>query len=132
MQRFVQKITVTAEHIDGLMHVNNVQYLYWVQEIAKAHWQALTQTRIDIQGVWVVRTHTIDYKKPAFQGDPLRIETHIQSLRGPLSQRQVCFYHDQSNALIARCTTQWCYMDTLTRKPLSAPAFMGDFCLNAN
>lgn len=25
MQRFVQKITVTPEHIDGLMHVNNAQ-----------------------------------------------------------------------------------------------------------
>ena len=35
--RFILKHQVTKEHLDDLNHANNVQYLYWAQEIAKAH-----------------------------------------------------------------------------------------------
>ena len=41
MEPFEQKIRVTAAHLDELQHVNNVQYLQWVQDIAGAHWQSL-------------------------------------------------------------------------------------------
>ena len=36
MNEFTQKIKVTKDHLDELDHVNNVQYLYWAQEIAKS------------------------------------------------------------------------------------------------
>ena len=39
--RFILKHQVIKEHLDDLNHVNNVQYLYWAQEIAKAHWQKI-------------------------------------------------------------------------------------------
>ena len=32
---------VNKEHLDDLNHVNNVQYLYWAQEIAKTHWDKI-------------------------------------------------------------------------------------------
>ena len=37
MEHFEQTIEVTEAHLDELQHVNNVQYLQWVQDIASAH-----------------------------------------------------------------------------------------------
>ena len=37
MTSFEQTLTVTSDHLDELKHVNNVQYLQWVQDIAGAH-----------------------------------------------------------------------------------------------
>jgi acyl-CoA thioester hydrolase len=50
--KYQMDVQVIAEHIDGLNHVNNVQYLYWVQEIAKAHWNKLTAPLEEMEGVW--------------------------------------------------------------------------------
>ena len=119
--KYQQSITVTQEHIDGLHHVNNVQYLYWVQEIAKAHWNELTRSFDDLQGVWVVRNHFIEYKKPAFLGDRLHIETHVKAMRGPLSERLVSIRKAETNELLVHCTTSWCYMELSSRKVLPVP-----------
>jgi acyl-CoA thioesterase FadM len=35
MNRFRIKTQVLPEHIDNLGHVNNVQYLHWVQTVAE-------------------------------------------------------------------------------------------------
>ena len=32
--------TVISQDLDDLMHVNNVRYVQWVQDLAKAHWEA--------------------------------------------------------------------------------------------
>ncbi len=121
MQRFVQKITVTAEHIDGLMHVNNVQYLYWVQEAAHAHWEALTQNFDSPLGVWVVRSHSITYKQPARLGDQLTLRTYVKQSRGVLSERvvEICNAEQQ---LLASCHTQWCYLNKESEKPEAIPS----------
>ena len=34
--------TVISDDLDDLLHVNNVRYVQWVQDIAKAHWGAAT------------------------------------------------------------------------------------------
>lgn len=125
---FQQTLQVTAAHIDGLQHVNNVQYLYWVQEIAKSHWHEITN-RAAMEGVWVVRQHNIVYKKPAYEGDTLKISTFVRSLRGPLSERIVHIHNVENDTLLAQCTTQWCYMEALTRKVLPAPALLKEFVL---
>ncbi len=64
---------VTAAHLDELQHVNNVQYLQWVQDIAGAHWQSLIAGKTEAFGLWVVRSHHIEYKRQAKLGDSLRV-----------------------------------------------------------
>ena len=119
--KYQMDVQVIAEHIDGLNHVNNVQYLYWVQEIAKAHWNKLTAPLEEMEGVWVVRNHFIEYKRPAFLGDHLLIETHVKAMRGPLSERFVSIRNAKTNALLVQCTTSWCYIELESRKLLSVP-----------
>ncbi|MDO7599401.1 MAG: thioesterase, partial [Flavobacteriaceae bacterium] len=52
MKKYTQEVTVTESHLDQLQHVNNVQYLQWVQDIAGAHWQSLIKGSKETFGLW--------------------------------------------------------------------------------
>lgn len=118
---FVLHKTVVQDDLDDLNHVNNVVYLQWVQEAAKAHWQTLIANQTQEFGYWVVRSHHITYKQAAQLGDLLKIETFVKQTRGMLSERIVNFYLEQSRTLIASCSTQWCYLDINSLKPKLIP-----------
>ncbi|MDC1080981.1 thioesterase family protein [Flavobacteriaceae bacterium] len=116
MKPFQQTIRVTKAHLDELQHVNNVQYLQWVQDIAGAHWQSLIAGKTEAFGLWVVRSHHIEYKRQAKLGDNLRAVTHVELTKGFLSERIVRFYLEDTTTLVAQCSTQWCYLDPTTQK----------------
>ena len=121
MNNFEQTLMVERHHLDELQHVNNVQYLQWVQDIAGAHWQHLIANREEAFGLWVVRSHHIEYKRQAKLGDHIRVVTHVEVTEGFLSERRVRFFGD-STTLIAQCSTQCeCYLDPKTQKLLRIP-----------
>jgi acyl-CoA thioester hydrolase len=111
---------VLPEHIDALGHVNNVQYLYWVQDAAHNHWEALIQNIDKPLGVWVVRSHSITYKQPALEGDKLTLKTYVKQSRGVLSERIVEIFNAEQK-LLAVCSTQWCYINPINQKPEMIP-----------
>ena len=121
MNSFEQTLMVEDHHLDELQHVNNVQYLQWVQDIAGAHWQHLIANREETFGLWVVRSHHIEYKRQAKLGDQIRVVTHVEVTEGFLSERRVRFFLGDSTTLIAQCSTQWCYLDPKTQKLLRIP-----------
>ena len=121
MKPFEQTIRVTEAHLDELQHVNNVQYLQWVQDIAGAHWQSLIAGKTEPFGLWMVRSHHIEYKRQAKLGDNLRAVTHVELTKGFLSERIVRFYLEDTTTLVAQCSTQWCYLDPTTQKLLRIP-----------
>ncbi|MGB1448390.1 MAG: acyl-CoA thioesterase [Flavobacteriaceae bacterium] len=121
MTPFEQTLTVEKDHLDELQHVNNVQYLQWVQEIAGAHWQDLIKDNPSEFGLWVVRSHHIEYKRQAKLGDRLRIVTHVEVTKGFQSERRVRFFLADSDQLVAQCSTQWCYLDPHSHKLLRIP-----------
>ncbi|MGC6421750.1 MAG: acyl-CoA thioesterase [Flavobacteriaceae bacterium] len=128
-KQYEMEVLVTSDHIDGLNHVNNVQYLYWVQEVAKAHWNALTASLSEIEGVWVVRNHFIEYKKPAFLGEQLHISTRVKTMRGPLSERYVAIRNASTGELLVQCTTSWCYIELSSRKLITVPKRLQELLL---
>ena len=121
MNTFEQSILVEESNLDELQHVNNVQYLQWVQDIAGAHWQHLIRDNPTEFGLWVVRSHHIEYKRQAKLGDRLRVITHVELTEGFLSERRVRFFLEDSNTLVAQCSTQWCYLDPTSQKLLRIP-----------
>ena len=121
MNTFEQSILVEESHLDELQHVNNVQYLKWVQDISGAHWQHLIRDNPTEFGLWVVRSHHIEYKRQVKLGDRLRVVTHVELTEGFLSERRVRFFLEDSNTLVAQCSTQWCYLDPLSQKLLRIP-----------
>lgn len=120
MKSYSMTTEVFPEHIDALGHVNNVQYLYWVQDAAHNHWEALIQNIDKPLGVWVVRSHSITYKQAALEGDKLTLKTYVKQSRGVLSERIVEIFNAEQN-LLAVCSTQWCYINPINQKPEMIP-----------
>lgn len=116
MTPFVLERQVEKAHLDALEHVNNVQYLQWVQEAAQAHWEALTANSEVAYHLWVVRSHHIEYKLPAQLGDTLLLHTYVKENKGFRSERIVEIYLKQGHKLLARCSTEWCYIHKDTGK----------------
>ena len=67
MNSFTLEINVPETAIDGLGHVNNVEYVRWMQDAATAHADSsgCTAATVADGAVWVVRSHRIEYVRPA-------------------------------------------------------------------
>ncbi len=82
---------VAPEEIDGLGHVNNLHYLKWMQTAAVAHSAAQgwpTERYRTISAAWVVRSHRIEYRRPAFVGEELEIRTWVSDFNKVRSLRK--------------------------------------------
>ena len=56
-----KEIVVSDEHLDELNHVNNVQFVHWVEEMAKEHWELLKHQTTYAEDFWVMHDHHIQY-----------------------------------------------------------------------
>ena len=77
---FVMDIHVADEAIDAYQHVNNSEYLRWVEQISWAHSEALglsLERYRELDRAMVVHRHELDYLAPAFAGDVLQLATWI-------------------------------------------------------
>lgn len=109
--------TVISEDLDDLMHVNNVRYVQWVQDLAKAHWEAATTPLQQKDNIWVLLSHRIDYKSSAKMSDKIHLKTYVTRSKGVTSTRIVEMYHKEDRKLIVKSETIWCLLDVLTKKP---------------
>lgn len=114
---FLQQVIVQPEHIDNLDHVNNVVYLQWVQDVAKAHWAVLSNEEVDRKYAWVVLRHEIDYRKSARLGDVLTVRTWVGETSGSRSVRHVEI-QGADGSLVVSAKTVWCLIDAKTFRPV--------------
>ena len=80
---FKLDLTVAEEATDEFGHVNNQRYIAWMQDVATAHSAANgwpMERYLGIGAAWVVRSHFIEYLRPAFAGDGIEIFTWAASL----------------------------------------------------
>ena len=121
---YTQQITVGQDDIDMQHRVSNLRYVAWMQDVAVAHsavcgWPMERYESIG-QG-WVVRQHTITYKRPAFLGDVITAATWIASYASRRSLRHYAFWNAKEKALLAEAETQWVFIDMTSGKPVSVP-----------
>jgi len=119
------KVPDTA--VDGNRHVNNVAYVQWMQEAAMGHAEAAGCTRMTRAGgaTWVVRTHRIEYLRPAFAGEMLRVETWVADLSRVRSLRRYKFIRAADGIVLAQGETDWVFVDALTGRPRAIPPEIG-------
>lgn len=108
-------LKVEEHHIDGLLHVNNVVYLQWVNDISEKHWNILSAQGLKEKYFWVVMRHELDYLNQAILGDELTLVTWVGESRGAKSVRHVEIYKGETILLNAAST--WCLIDAKTLKP---------------
>ncbi|MGO4709926.1 acyl-CoA thioesterase, partial [Chryseobacterium sp. 2TAF14] len=89
---FEKKIKVIEEHIDGNNHVNNVQYVKWVEEIAGEHWDSVKYKLNFPDDIWMLLDHHIQYKKQVYLGEIITVKTYPKQPEGIRQPRKVEFY----------------------------------------
>lgn len=115
MNLFEQKHIVTPEEIDEYNHVNNVVYVQWMQNISDAHWKELSKNVENIDYVWFVIRHEVDYKNQAVLGDEVTLRTWVGKTEGIRSIRHFEMYKGET--LLVKSQTTFCLLDANTKKP---------------
>lgn len=121
---FRRTFTAPVEAIDINGHVNNLEYLRWMQDIATRHSasQGWTLERyIETRTSWVIRSHTIEYIRPAFAGESLTLLTWIAGIGENSSPRKYLFWRAADQQVLARAETMWVFVDTRAGRPDRIP-----------
>ena len=117
MNAFEQGLTVAAEDIDGVGHVNNVVYLRWMQRAATAHWELVSSPALRAAIHWVVIRHEIDYKAPAFAGERLVVRTWVGTATAATWERHTEVRRIEGDKLLVRCRSVYVALDPATSRP---------------
>lgn len=122
-----KQILVQPEHLDTNNHVNNIQYVQWMQDVAIEHSQAAYDLLAFLEqdnGMWVVRSHEIEYLRSAWLGDTIVIHTWVSVMDKFRSHREYTFTHQESGKCVARAKTLWIYLDRTSLRPKAIPPAM--------
>jgi len=125
----VREFTVPESAMDVNRHVNNLEYLRWMQEVALEHsavrgWDLARYHAERV--VWVVRSHSIEYLRPAFAGEELRLATWVAELRPRSSLRKYLFWRPGDRQVVARAETLWVLVNLGTGRACPLPADLRD------
>ena len=117
-------LKVSQAAIDGQGHVNNLEYLRWMQDAAVAHsaaqgWPAARYR--DSKVGWVVRSHWIEYLRPAFINDELAVLTWVSNFRKVRSLRKYKILRVSDDVVLSRAETEWTYFGLEHRVPRRIP-----------
>ncbi len=125
LRAFQLRLTVQTAELDELGHVNNVVYLRWIEDVARAHAEAVGAgfaALAELGVVPVVRKHAIHYHRPAMLGDEVEIGTVISGAQGLRALRHNRIVRRQDGALLVDGDTEWVWVDPDSGRPRRPPA----------
>jgi acyl-CoA thioester hydrolase len=126
---FFWEHTVREEEIDEQGHVNNLEYLKWMQSAAVAHSteQGWSPERYVEEGsAFVVRSHAIEYLAATFAGQNIVVETWVTGFQKVTSLRKYLIRRPDDDALLARAETNWAYIGRKHGVPRRIPQELSD------
>jgi acyl-CoA thioester hydrolase len=122
------ELDVGAAVVDANGHANNVAFVQWMQDAAVRHADATgcTAATREAGATWVVRTHHVEYRRPALPGERVRVRTWVANYRRAFSVRRYRFTRaaggsDGDDILLASGETDWTFVDAVTGRPRSIP-----------
>ncbi|WP_281645979.1 thioesterase family protein [Parendozoicomonas sp. Alg238-R29] len=124
---FTWRISCGIEHEDRLAHVNNVQYLHWLEETG---WQHITQLGAPWDewkksGVGMAtRESHIEYLAAARAGDLLYIGTWLTGGDRLRMTRHFQIIRVRDNITLLRADIHYVCIDLVSGKPKRKPPFM--------
>ena len=124
MPRIYHHIFMVPEQaIDENGHVNNVEYVRWMEQAAKlhSHVEGCTQETNLLGATWVIRTHRIEYFKPILTGEQIAVLTWVSNWRRARSLRKYKFLRLAEPSILAAAETDWIFVDSQTGRPRSIP-----------
>lgn len=120
---FAYEIDVVASLIDANGHVNNVEFVRWMQDAATrdADARGCTAATLAAGATWVVRSHHVEYLRPTLAGDRLRVQTWVVDYRRAFSTRRYRFSRPSDSTLLVKGETAWVFVDAESGRPRSIP-----------
>ena len=121
----IRSLTVPPESIDVMGHVNNLEYVRWMQDVATEHSAAQgwpLERYVALGAGWFVRRHTVEYLRPAFAGDTLTLLTWVAAFERSSSPRRYLFFRPADGQAVARAETLWVFVSFATGAPMRIPA----------
>ncbi|NNC71543.1 MAG: acyl-CoA thioesterase [Sphingomonadaceae bacterium] len=113
--RYDHAIAVDPADIDFMGHVNNANYLNWVQDAVLSHWQKIAPPQAVAQHLWVALKHEITYRKPAFLEDTLIATSIAERVQGASAFFETVIRRGEE--VIAEVKSRWCCIDADTQRP---------------
>lgn len=117
--------------IDRAQHVNNANYLAYIEEcnVAAAEAYGGSMARIMERGVAIVaRRYRIEYREPAVMGDELEVTSFLADVKRATAVRHNEIRRVVDDALLARSYALWVFVDLETGRPIRIPPdFMDTF-----
>lgn len=71
--------------------------------------------------IWVVRSHRIEYLKPAFSGEHISVLTWVSNFHRVQSLRKYKMIRVEDNAVLAEAETDWIFVDAKSGPLRSIP-----------
>ena len=121
---YEHRMVVAPSEIDGLGHVTNVSYLQWMVDAAVAHSasQGWPLERYEKEKIaWVVRSHQLEYLRPAFEGDNIIVRTWVATMKRVSSERRYEVVREKDGDVLAQGVTEWAFVDLKTLAPIRIP-----------
>ena len=121
---YAHKHVVLPEEIDGLGHVNNLNYLKWMLAAAVGHstvngWPP--ERYGEIQSAFVVRSHQVEYLQPAFAGDEVLVHTWVSSFNKVTCLRKYKTVRSKDGMVLTMGQTGWVFLGLKPYQPRRIP-----------
>ena len=118
---FEMALTAGPGHIDELGHVNNAVWVRWIQQVAVAHWDSVTDSRHRDAYFWVVVRHEIDYLRAAKEGDRIVARTWVGDAPQGARFDRLMEFTGADGKVCVRAKTQWAIIDKALGRPVRVP-----------
>ena len=104
-------------------HVNNVRFVQWMQDAAVRHYESLGGISLSqaVGATWVVRSHNIEYLRPAFAGDRIQVRTWVVNIHRVRSLRRYRFIRVADGKLLVKAETDWVFVNATSGAPMAVP-----------
>lgn len=113
--KFSHSFCVSPDDIDAQGHVNNVAYVRWIQDVAIAHWFAVTTEETREKYMRMLTRHEIDYKKQTFENEIVTVTTWIGEPTRVSWERFTEITRGED--LLVKARSVWCLIDRELMKP---------------
>ncbi|MGH7580158.1 MAG: acyl-CoA thioesterase [Gemmatimonadales bacterium] len=121
---FSKRFVVPPEAIDMQGHVNNIAYVGWMQDVAIEHSAAAgwpMQRYLELGAGWVVRSHFVEYFRPAFTDEMVSVHTWVPRFDQRSTPRRYLFLRDADKVELAGAETIWVFVDLATGRRRRIP-----------
>ena len=118
-------IDVEASSLSSTVpHVSNITYVAWIDRVAELAGEHVGHTRkrlFELNRMWFVARHEIDYLAEAFAGERIVAATWIHDARRSSVRRDTLLWRAADEVEVARARSTWSYIDLERRRPCRMP-----------